>query len=34
MTVQFHSDRQFLSLLKSTLTGEIDWTDSQFANVN
>jgi len=29
-----YSDRQFLSLLKSTLAAQIHWTDSQFASVN
>jgi ACS family hexuronate transporter-like MFS transporter len=33
-TTIIYSDRQFLSLLKSTLATEIHWTDSQFANVN
>ena len=33
-TAIIYSDRQFLSLLKSTLTNEIHWTDGQFANVN
>ena len=33
-TALLYSDRQFLSLLKSTLATEIHWTDSQFANVN
>jgi ACS family hexuronate transporter-like MFS transporter len=33
-TAILYSDRQFLSLLKSTLAGEIHWTDSQFAAVN
>ena len=33
-TVLLYSDRQFLSLLKSTLAAEIHWTDSQFATVN
>lgn len=33
-TVLLYSDRQFLSLLKSTLAAEIHWTDSQFAGVN
>lgn len=33
MTI-IYSDRQFLSLLKSTLANEIHWTDSQFASVN
>jgi ACS family hexuronate transporter-like MFS transporter len=33
-TALIYSDRQFLSLLKSTLATEIHWTDSQFAMVN
>lgn len=33
-TTIIYSDRQFLSLLKSTLVSEIHWTDTQFANVN
>ena len=33
-TALIYSDRQFLSLLKSTLALEIHWTDSQFATVN
>ncbi len=33
-TAIIYSDRQFLSLLKSTLANEIHWTDGQFANVN
>lgn len=33
-TALIYSDRQFLSLLKSTLALEIHWTDSQFAMVN
>lgn len=33
-TALIYSDRQFLSLLKSTLAVEIHWTDSQFAIVN
>ncbi len=33
-TTIIYSDRQFLSLLKSTLATEIHWTDSQFASVN
>jgi MFS transporter, ACS family, hexuronate transporter len=33
-TAIIYSDRQFLSLLKSTLADEIHWTDTQFANVN
>jgi ACS family hexuronate transporter-like MFS transporter len=33
-TLIIYSDRQFLSLLKSTLATEIHWTDSQFAGVN
>jgi ACS family hexuronate transporter-like MFS transporter len=33
-TALIYSDRQFLSLLKSTLANEIHWSDSQFAMVN
>jgi len=33
-TMIIYSDRQFLSLLKSTLADEIHWTDTQFATVN
>ena len=33
-TMIIYSDRQFLSLLKSTLAVQIHWTDSQFAGVN
>jgi ACS family hexuronate transporter-like MFS transporter len=33
-TTIIYSDRQFLSLLKSTLANDIHWTDSQFAGVN
>jgi len=33
-TAIIYSDRQFLSLLKSTLTDEIHWTDSQFGLVS
>ena len=33
-TALIYSDRQFLSLLKSTLATEIHWSDSQFAMVN
>ena len=33
-TAILYSDRQFLSLLKSTLGNEIHWTDTQFASVN
>ncbi len=33
-TAIIYSDRQFLSLLKSTLTAEIHWTDSQFGLVS
>jgi MFS transporter, ACS family, aldohexuronate transporter len=33
-TTIIYSDRQFLSLLKSTLANEIHWTDTQFASVN
>ncbi len=33
-TTILYSDRQFLSLLKSTLANDIHWTDTQFANVN
>ena len=33
-TTIIYSDRQFLSLLKSTLARDIHWTDSQFAEVN
>jgi len=33
-TALIYSDRQFLSLLKSTLAAEIHWSDSQFATVN
>ena len=33
-TAIIYSDRQFLSLLKSTLADEIHWTDTQFATVN
>lgn len=33
-TALLYSDRQFLSLLKSTLTLQIHWSDSQFASVN
>lgn len=33
-TAIIYSDRQFLSLLKSTLTAQIHWTDSQFGLVN
>jgi len=33
-TTIIYSDRQFLSLLKSTLTDEIHWTDSQFGLVS
>jgi ACS family hexuronate transporter-like MFS transporter len=33
-TTIIYSDRQFLSLLKSTLANEIHWTDTQFADVN
>ena len=30
-TTIIYSDRQFLSLLKSTLATEIHWTDTQFS---
>jgi MFS family permease len=33
-TAIIYSDRQFLSLLKSTLADQIHWTDTQFAEVN
>jgi ACS family hexuronate transporter-like MFS transporter len=33
-TALIYSDRQFLSLLKSTLAVQIHWSDSQFAMVN
>jgi len=33
-TMIIYSDRQFLSLLKSTLANDIHWTDTQFADVN
>lgn len=33
-TTIIYSDRQFLSLLKSTLTNEIHWTDTQFGDIN
>ena len=33
-TTIIYSDRQFLSLLKSTLARDIHWTDTQFAEVN
>ena len=33
-TTIIYSDRQFLSLLKSTLARDIHWTDTQFAGVN
>lgn len=33
-TTIIYSDRQFLSLLKSTLANEIHWTDTQCAGVN
>ncbi len=33
-TAILYSDRQFLSLLKSTLADEIHWSDTQFATVN
>jgi ACS family hexuronate transporter-like MFS transporter len=33
-TAIIYSDRQFLSLLKSTLDQEIGWTNTQFADVN
>jgi ACS family hexuronate transporter-like MFS transporter len=33
-TTIIYSDRQFLSLLKSTLAVEIHWTDTQFGDIN
>jgi ACS family hexuronate transporter-like MFS transporter len=33
-TMIIYSDRQFLSLLKSTLAAQIHWSDTQFATVN